>query len=97
MQTDNHLSIREREICSDRIEGLSYKVIAVKRGIHISTVKTHLDRIFKKLSVHSSLELQCALKGDKCAGCLRPIAARMKLLAEQSALFNKLLQHWKLE
>jgi DNA-binding NarL/FixJ family response regulator len=96
MPRAGHLSECEREVCADRAEGLSYKDIATKRSLSISTVKTHLDRAFKKLRIHSSLELQCRLQGRKCEECVTPIATRMNSLAEKCAHFNTLLQNWKL-
>jgi DNA-binding CsgD family transcriptional regulator len=58
VQYKDLLSQQEQNICADRRLGLMYKEIAFKRKISISTVKTHLSRIFGKLHITSSLELQ---------------------------------------
>jgi DNA-binding CsgD family transcriptional regulator len=76
----NHLSSQERAICSDRVDGLTYKAIADKRHIAISTVKTHLGRVFSKLHVTSSLDLQKCLRNSLSQQQLTPIAAKIKSL-----------------
>jgi hypothetical protein len=76
----NHLSTQELAICTDRVVGLTYKAIADKRGISMSTVKTHLGRVFSKLKVTSSLDLQKCLRNGLTQGELAPIAAKIKNL-----------------
>lgn len=53
---DYHLSKREKEILTHLVDGLSYKMIAVKCDISIETVKTHFKRIYEKLHVASMTE-----------------------------------------
>ena len=91
------LTARETQVCADRGQGLSYKAISAKRGISISTVKSHLDRIHKKRGVHSSLELQEECRIEGCSTCLQPFAARVRALSVKSALFNERLQAWRVD
>jgi DNA-binding CsgD family transcriptional regulator len=72
------LSQREQQICSDRVGGLTYKAIADKRQLSISTVKTHLSRVFVKRGVTSSLDLQ--RKPCPAGGC--PAKHSVLLIAE---------------
>jgi predicted ATPase/DNA-binding NarL/FixJ family response regulator len=50
---DNPLSPRETEILTIAAEGLASKQIASRLGIEVSTVQTHLHRIYQKLQVGS--------------------------------------------
>ncbi len=50
------LSPREREIVEALAEGSQYKEIADRLGIGISTVRTHLQRIYEKLRVNNRTE-----------------------------------------
>ena len=61
--------LTEAEILAHRARGFSVKEIADHLGISISTVKTHLDRMLKKLKVHSSLELLCWVRDHQCQRC----------------------------
>ena len=58
MRAKDAMTVQERRICRDRCAGMSYKAIADKRHIAISTVKTHLARVFRKRKINSSLDLQ---------------------------------------
>ena len=49
----NGLSPRELEILEMLSEGFLYKEIAEKVGSTYSTVRTHIERIYGKLHVHS--------------------------------------------
>ena len=91
MLHEKPLSRREQYICADRRNGLTYKAIADKHHIAVATVKTHLSRIFSKLRVTSSLELQrmecpghCGAHHKPNGGLTReelaPIAAKIKAL-----------------
>ncbi|WP_320121307.1 LuxR C-terminal-related transcriptional regulator [uncultured Sphaerochaeta sp.] len=51
------LTVREREIVSNLVQGLSYKEIADRLSISPRTVETHVYRIFKKCSVSNKIEL----------------------------------------
>jgi len=53
----NALSSREQQIALLIAEGLTDKEIAEKLNISVGTVATHNKRIFKKLDVHSRIEL----------------------------------------
>lgn len=47
------LTVRENEILYSLTEGLTYKEIAEKYFISISTIRTHISRIYEKLHVNS--------------------------------------------
>ncbi len=51
------LSERENEIANAIIQGLSYKLIAVKFNISIDTVRIHIKSIYRKLKINSKGEL----------------------------------------
>ena len=55
-ETDYHLSTREKEVLSLLVDGLSYKMIAVKLGITYDTVRAHMKKIYEKLHVASMTE-----------------------------------------
>ena len=59
---DNKLTRKEIEIAKLVTEGYSNKVIAKELFISDKTVKTHLNRIYKKLEVTSRYELAARLK-----------------------------------
>ncbi len=50
---DFELTTRESEILHSLIEGMSYKKLAEKYFISISTVRTHIRHIYEKLHVNS--------------------------------------------
>ena len=51
--TDYQLTGREKEILYSLVDGLSYKKIAEKYFISISTIRTHISKIYQKLHVNS--------------------------------------------
>lgn len=53
----NNLSEKEREVAKAICRGKTNKQIAETLQISINTVKTHIQHIYKKLSVHSRTEL----------------------------------------
>ncbi len=53
---DYNLTSRENEILYSLIEGLSYKKIAEKYFVSISTIRTHICNIYHKLHVNSKSE-----------------------------------------
>jgi DNA-binding NarL/FixJ family response regulator len=53
---DYNLTARENEILYSLIEGLSYKKIAEKYFVSISTIRTHICNIYNKLHVNSKSE-----------------------------------------
>jgi DNA-binding NarL/FixJ family response regulator len=58
------LSLREKEILSLLVKGMSYKMIAADCFISAETVNVHIKNIYKKLQVHSKSEAVAkALKG----------------------------------
>lgn len=63
------LSDREVQVVRARARGLAYKQIAGELGISLSTVKTHLSRIFVKLDVQCSLELLRRMEAHDCTNC----------------------------
>ncbi|MEP7318992.1 MAG: response regulator transcription factor [Panacibacter sp.] len=50
------LTTREKEILSDLVKGLSYKMIAASREVSVFTVNAHVRKIYEKLQVHSVAE-----------------------------------------
>ncbi|MGW8123610.1 response regulator [Roseivirga echinicomitans] len=50
------LSSREKEVLEQLAEGLSYTVIANNLFLSPSTVRKHIENIYKKLQVHNKLE-----------------------------------------
>jgi DNA-binding NarL/FixJ family response regulator len=52
-KSDYELTTRETEILNSLIDGLSYKKLAEKYYISISTVRTHIAHIYEKLHVNS--------------------------------------------
>jgi DNA-binding NarL/FixJ family response regulator len=53
---DYHLTARENEILYSLVEGLSYKKIAEKYFVSISTIRTHICSVYQKLHVNSKTE-----------------------------------------
>ena len=53
---DFQLTARENEILYSLVDGLSYKKIAEKYFVSISTVRTHICNIYQKLHVNSKAE-----------------------------------------
>lgn len=50
---DSQLTAREKEILYSLVDGLSYKKIAEKYFVSISTIRTHICNIYHKLHVNS--------------------------------------------
>jgi DNA-binding NarL/FixJ family response regulator len=50
------LTTRESEILHSLVDGLSYKALADKYFISISTVRTHIRHIYEKLHVNSKAQ-----------------------------------------
>ena len=61
---DNKFDItpREIEVINKLGKGLEYKEIAKELGISISTIKTHIQKIYKKCGVQNKIELINALR-----------------------------------
>jgi DNA-binding NarL/FixJ family response regulator len=51
-----NLTARENEILYSLVEGLSYKKIAEKYFVSISTIRTHICNVYQKLHVNSKSE-----------------------------------------
>jgi len=51
------LTSREKEIVQCLVDGMSYKLIAVKLDIKLDTVRYHLRNIYKKLHVNSKSQV----------------------------------------
>jgi DNA-binding NarL/FixJ family response regulator len=60
---DSGLTVREKEILYSLVDGLSYKKIAEKYCISISTIRTHICNIYTKLHVHSKSEAVARILG----------------------------------
>ena len=55
-EDDVSLSSREKEVLEQLAEGLSYTVIANNLFLSPSTVRKHIENIYRKLQVHNKLE-----------------------------------------
>ncbi|MBK8848056.1 MAG: response regulator transcription factor [Bacteroidetes bacterium] len=53
---DFNLSLREKEVLSLLVDGLSYKMISDKLNITYDTVRAHMKKIYEKLHVSSMTE-----------------------------------------
>lgn len=53
----DELSDRQMDIVRGLSTGLSYKMIGVKHGISIDTVRSHIKKIYKVLEVNSKIEV----------------------------------------
>ena len=53
------LTLREREVISHLLDGLSPKTIAIKMNVSVKTIATFRARAFSKLSIHSTRDLLC--------------------------------------
>jgi len=62
---DFRLTTRENEILYSLIDGLSYKKIADKYCVSISTIRTHICNIYNKLHVNSKAEAVAKILGPK--------------------------------
>lgn len=58
------LSQREREVLERLAQGRRYKEVAADLGLSTDTVRTHVNRIYKKLHVHSRTEAVNTLRGQ---------------------------------
>ncbi|HTR31294.1 MAG TPA: response regulator transcription factor [Puia sp.] len=56
VREDYQLTTREHEILYSLVDGLSYKKIADKHCVSISTIRTHICNIYNKLHVNSKAE-----------------------------------------
>ena len=62
---DYQLTVRENEILYSLVDGLSYKKIADKYCVSISTVRTHICNIYSKLHVNSKAEAVARVLGPR--------------------------------
>lgn len=62
------LTKTEREVLDDLEAGYSYKEIAARRFVDMSTVQSHIRHIYEKLEVHSRTEAVNKAFGRKKAG-----------------------------
>ncbi|HLI91969.1 MAG TPA: response regulator transcription factor [Puia sp.] len=60
---DYQLTVRENEILYSLVDGLSYKKIADKYCVSISTIRTHICNIYHKLHVNSKAEAVARVLG----------------------------------
>ncbi|HTQ27454.1 MAG TPA: response regulator transcription factor [Puia sp.] len=62
---DYQLTAREHEILYSLVDGLSYKKIADKYFVSISTIRTHICNIYQKLHVNSKAEAVAKILKNK--------------------------------
>ena len=62
---DYQLTVRENEILYSLVDGLSYKKIADKHCVSISTIRTHICNIYNKLHVNSKAEAVARVLGPR--------------------------------
>jgi DNA-binding NarL/FixJ family response regulator len=62
---DYRLTVREDEILHSLVEGMSYKKIADKHFLSISTIRTHICNIYHKLHVNSKAEAVARVLGPR--------------------------------
>ena len=62
---DYRLTVREDEILYSLVDGLSYKKIADKYCVSISTIRTHICNIYHKLHVNSKAEAVARVLGSR--------------------------------
>lgn len=62
---DFQLTVRENEILYSLVDGLSYKKIADKYVVSISTIRTHICNIYHKLHVNSKAEAVAKALGHR--------------------------------
>jgi DNA-binding CsgD family transcriptional regulator len=65
----DRLSVREAEVVAHRARGFTVKETAAHLGIAVSTVKTHLARIYLKLDVVCSVDLVRWVQDHRCQNC----------------------------
>lgn len=59
------LTAKEQQVIAAMVDGLSYKMIGVRLGIGIETVRQHIKNIYRKLQVNSKAEVIVkSLKGE---------------------------------
>jgi DNA-binding NarL/FixJ family response regulator len=59
------LTAKEQQVVAAMVDGLSYKMIALRLGITLETVRHHIKNIYRKLHVNSKTEVIVkSLKGD---------------------------------
>ena len=61
---DHQLTAREKEILYSLVDGLSYKKIAEKYFVSISTIRTHICNIYHKLHVNSKSQAVAKVLGN---------------------------------
>jgi DNA-binding NarL/FixJ family response regulator len=64
---DFQLTAREKEILYSLVDGLSYKKIAEKYFVSISTIRTHICNIYQKLHVNSKSQAVAKVLNQKAA------------------------------
>jgi DNA-binding NarL/FixJ family response regulator len=62
-QVDYQLTVREHEVLFSLVDGLSYKKIADKYCVSMSTIRTHICNIYQKLHVNSKAEAVAKILG----------------------------------
>lgn len=65
VNSDYHLSEREKQVLQWLVNGYSYKMIAAEMFISIDTVRSHIKKIYEKLHVNSKSEAVAKAFKDK--------------------------------
>lgn len=59
------LTDQERKVAHSLAEGDSYKQIASQLGVSVNTVRFHIKNIYRKLQIHSKIEVvKRAVRGE---------------------------------
>jgi RNA polymerase sigma factor (sigma-70 family) len=68
LEQSRELTPRQRDVAALLVgTGLSYKEIAVRLGCSEGTMRTHTEKIYRALGVHSRPELTVALRAGENA------------------------------
>ncbi|MFP5377994.1 MAG: response regulator [Acidimicrobiia bacterium] len=59
------LTVREREVLDQLVEGKETAALAGELGISYATARTHIPRLLTKLGVHSKLEAVALVNGER--------------------------------
>ncbi|MGD1891207.1 MAG: response regulator transcription factor [Cyclobacteriaceae bacterium] len=64
-KTNKLLTDQERKVAHSLAEGYSYKQIAGQLGVSVNTVRFHIKNIYRKLQIHSKIEVvKRAVRGE---------------------------------
>lgn len=61
----NSLTVREEDVVTGLVDGLSYKELAIRLAVSIETIRHHIKNIYSKLQVNSKSQVVAkSLKGE---------------------------------